>query len=130
MQLPALIPPSTFLQTLQHLPLHTSPPIRSRVFKSGLRVLHTPPYTHAAFTARLSGYLTISGTQTTSEIAREENITISLATEMILAVEVDGVICRDDELSAIRGGGSGSGSELRWVTLNKLAHYDWDGEAA
>ncbi|KAF8549397.1 hypothetical protein OG21DRAFT_1515242 [Imleria badia] len=122
----ALIPPSTFLQAVQHLPLHTSPPIRSRIFKSGLRVLHTPAYTHAAFAARLSSYLTISGGQTTSQIAREENITISLATEMILAVEADGVICRDDELSAIKGGGSGS--ELRW-TLNRFAHYNWDGEA-
>ena len=45
---------------------------------------------------------------------------------MILAVEADGVICRDDELSAIKGGGSGS--ELRW-TLNRFAYYNWDGEA-
>ncbi|KAF8439946.1 EAP30/Vps36 family-domain-containing protein [Boletus edulis BED1] len=125
----ALIPPSTFLQAVQHLPLHTEPPIRCRIFKSGLRMLHIPAYTHAAFAARLSSHLTISGGQTTSEIAREENITISLATEMILAVEADGEICRDDELSAIRGGGSGSGSELRWA-LNKFAHYDWDGVVA
>lgn len=129
MQLLALIPPSTFLHSLQHLPLHTVPSIRCRIFKSGLRVLHTPEYTHAAFAARLSSYLTISDGQTTSQIAREENITISLATEMILAVEADGAICRDDELSAIRGGGSGSGSELRW-TVNRFAHYDWDGEVA
>lgn len=129
MELVALIPPSTFLQALQQLPFHTLPPIRSRIFKSGLRVLHSPAYTHAAFTARLSSYLTITGTQTTSEIAREESITISLATDMILAVEADGVICRDDELSAIRGGGSGSGSELGW-TLNRFAHYNWDGQVA
>ncbi|KAH0834123.1 EAP30/Vps36 family-domain-containing protein [Lanmaoa asiatica] len=125
----ALIPPSTFLQALRHLPSHTLPPICSRIFKSGLQVLHTPPYTHAAFAARLSSHLTILGAQTTSQIAREENITVSLATEMILAVEADGVICRDDELSAIRGGGSGSGSELRW-TLNRFEHYIWDDQAA
>ncbi|KAG9310899.1 EAP30/Vps36 family-domain-containing protein [Chiua virens] len=123
----ALIPPSTFLQTVQHLPAHTLPLIQSRTFKSGLQVLHTPPHTHAAFTARLSSYLTISGSQTTSQIAREENITISLATEMILAVEGDGVICRDDERSAIKGGGSGGGTELRW-TLNRYEGYNWDGE--
>lgn len=124
----ALIPPSTFLQALQHLPSHTFPAIRSRIFKSGLQVLHTPPYTHAAFAARLSSYLTISGAQTTSQIAREENITVSLATEMILAVEADGVIYRDDELSAIKGGGSGgSGSELRW-TLYNFEDYFWDGQ--
>lgn len=124
----ALIPPTTFLQTLQYLPFHTFPPVRNRTFKSGLQVLHTPPYSHAAFAARLSSYLTISGTQVTSQIAREESITVSLATEMVLAVEADGVICRDDELSAIRGGGSG-GSELRW-SLNYFEGYIWDGEDA
>lgn len=129
MELLALIPPPTFLQALQHLPSHTMPPIRSRVFRSGLQVLHTPSYTHTAFAARLSSYLTISGAQTTGEIAREENITISLATEMIVAVEADGVICRDEEVSAIRGGGSGSCSELRW-SLFKLEHYIWDGQMA
>ncbi|KAF9235016.1 EAP30/Vps36 family-domain-containing protein [Melanogaster broomeanus] len=122
----ALIPPSTFLQTLPHLPYYTCPPISSRTFKSGLRVLHTPPYTHAAFAARLSGYLTIYGVQTTSEIAEEESITISLATEMISAVETDGTICRDDGSSAIKGGGSGSGSELRW-SRNLFQDYIWDG---
>ncbi|KAH7882742.1 EAP30/Vps36 family-domain-containing protein [Phlebopus sp. FC_14] len=123
----ALIPPSTFLQTLIHLPSYTSPPIRNRVFKSGLQVLHTPPYTHASFSARLCSYLTLSGVQTTSQIAREENITISLASEMVAAVEADGVICRDDESTAIRGGGSGSGSELRWL-LNTFREYVWDGQ--
>ncbi|KAI6039453.1 EAP30/Vps36 family-domain-containing protein, partial [Pisolithus marmoratus] len=123
----ALIPPATFLQTLQFLPGCTSPPIYSRTFKSGLRVLHTPPYTHASFTARLLGHLMLSEVLTTSQVAQEENITISLAAEMIEAVELDGVVCRDDEWSAIRGGGSGSGSELRW-TLNTFEEYVWDGQ--
>ncbi|KAI6125899.1 EAP30/Vps36 family-domain-containing protein [Pisolithus croceorrhizus] len=123
----ALIPPSTFLQTLQFLPDCTSPPIYSRTFKSGLRVLHTPPYTHASFAARLLGHLMLSEVLTTSQVAQEENITITLAAEMIEAVEVDGVVCRDDERSAIRGGGSGSGSELRW-TLNTFEEYVWDGQ--
>ncbi|KIK17144.1 hypothetical protein PISMIDRAFT_112031 [Pisolithus microcarpus 441] len=123
----ALIPPSTFLQTLQFLPDCTSPPIYNRTFKSGLRVLHTPPYTHASFTARLLGHLMLSEVLTTSQVAQEEKITISLTAEMIEAVEVDGVVCRDDERSAIRGGGSGSGSELRW-TLNMFEEYVWDGQ--
>ncbi|KAI6143217.1 EAP30/Vps36 family-domain-containing protein [Pisolithus tinctorius] len=100
----ALIPPSTFLQTIQFLPDCTSPPIYNRTFKSGFRVLHTPPFTHASFTARLLGYLMLSEVLTTSQIAQEENITLSLAAEMIEAVEVDGC----------GGGGGGSDSELRW----------------
>lgn len=123
----ALIPPSTFLQVLPHLPAYTSPPVRSRVFKSGLSVLHIPPYTHASFTARIVGYLTMSGMMTTSQIAHEENITIGLADEMIAAIEADGVICRDDEKSAIKGGGSGTASEVRW-SRNLFLEYIWDGQ--
>ncbi|KAG1893967.1 EAP30/Vps36 family-domain-containing protein [Suillus fuscotomentosus] len=123
----ALIPPSTFLQVLPHLPAYTSPPIRSRVFNSGLSVLHIPPYTHASFTARIVGYLAMSGVMTTSQIAREENITIGLADEMIAAIEADGVICRDDERSAIKGGGSGTTSEVRW-SRNLFLEYIWDGQ--
>lgn len=48
---------------------------------------------------------------------------------MILAVEAEGVICRDDELSAIRGGGSGGGSELGWA-VNNFDDYIWDGQVA
>ncbi|KAG1750440.1 EAP30/Vps36 family-domain-containing protein [Suillus paluster] len=123
----ALIPPSTFLQVLPQLPAYTSPPIRSRVFKSGLSVLHTPPYTHASFTARMIGYLAMSGAMTTSHVAHEENITIGLADEMIAAVEADGVICRDDERSAIKGGGSGTASEVRW-SRNLFSEHVWDGQ--
>lgn len=123
----ALIPPSTFLQVLPHLPAYTSPPIRSRVFKSGLSVLHVPPYTHASFTARIVGYLAMSGVMTTSQIAYEENMTIGLADEMIAAIEADGVICRDDERSAIKGGGSGTASEVRW-SRNLFLEYIWDGQ--
>ncbi|KAG1873780.1 EAP30/Vps36 family-domain-containing protein [Suillus subluteus] len=123
----ALIPPSTFLQVLPHLPAYTSPPIRSRVFKSGLSVLHMPPYTHASFTARIVGYLAMSGMMTTSQIAHEENITIGLADEMIAAIEADGVICRDDKRSAIKGGGSGTASEVRW-SRNLFLEYIWDGQ--
>lgn len=123
----ALIPPSTFLQVLPHLPAYTTPPIRSRVFKSGLSVLHMPPYTHASFTARIVGYLAMSGMMTTSQVAQEENITIGLADEMIAAIEADGVICRDDERSAIKGGGSGTASEVRW-SRNFFLEYAWDGQ--
>lgn len=123
----ALIPPSTFLQVLPHLPAYTTPPIRSRVFKSGLSVLHIPPYTHASFTARMVGYLALSGAMTTSQIAHEENITIGLADEMIAAIEADGVIFRDDERSAIKGGGSGTTSEVRW-SRNLFLEYSWDGQ--
>ncbi|OAX38083.1 hypothetical protein K503DRAFT_741756 [Rhizopogon vinicolor AM-OR11-026] len=123
----ALIPPSTLLQVLPHLPAYTSPPIRSRVFKSGLSVLHMPPYTHASFTARMVGYLVMCGTLTTSQIAQEEGITIGLADEMIAAIEADGVICRDDERSAIKGGGSGTASEIGW-SRNDFLDYIWDGQ--
>lgn len=122
-----MIPPSTFLLVLPHLPYCTSPPIRSRTFTSGLSVLHTPPYTHAAFTSRLASLLALTGPKTTVEVAREESITIGLAGEMIDAVEADGEVCRDDGSASIRGGGSGVGTEIRWWA-NIFMDFVWDGE--
>ncbi|KAG5642285.1 hypothetical protein DXG03_003062 [Asterophora parasitica] len=92
----ALIPPSTFLLVLPQLPLCTDPPIQTRTFASGLRVLHTPIYTHAAFSARFSSMLALTGPKTTTQVAQEEGMTLGLSAEMISAVEEDGDICRDD----------------------------------
>ena len=119
----ALIPPSTFLQVIPLLPAHTEPVIQHRAFPSGLNVLHTPPYTQAAFSARISSLLELSGPKTTMEIAAEENLTVSLVTEMMDAIEVDGAVCRD---AANSGSGSGTISEFRWWG-NLFVDYIWDG---
>ncbi|KAJ7159161.1 EAP30/Vps36 family-domain-containing protein [Mycena crocata] len=119
----ALIPPATLLQVVPHLPTCTNPTIRMRTFASGLRVLHTPPYTHAAFAARLSGLLVLAGPKTTTEVAQEERVTVGLAEEMIAAVEADGDICRDDEACMIRGGGA----EVRFWG-NVFHGFAWDGQ--
>ena len=105
------------------LPAYTEPVIQHRAFPSGLNVLHTPPYTQAAFSARISNFLVLSGPKTTIEIAAEENLTVSLVTEMMDAVEVDGAVCRD---AAITGSGNGTISELRWWG-NLFVDYIWDG---
>ncbi|RXW13357.1 hypothetical protein EST38_g12496 [Candolleomyces aberdarensis] len=58
----ALLPPSTLLSTLPFLPSYTSPPIHTRTFsKSGLKVLHTPPYSRTAFSNRLAEFLVEHG---------------------------------------------------------------------
>jgi len=121
----ALIPPSTFLVVLPHLPYHTSPPIRRRTFTSGLSVLHTPSYTHASFAARLASLLALTAPKTTMEVAREEGMTIGLAGEMIGAVEVDGEICRDE--GGARAGANAGGGEVRWWA-NVFRGYVWDGQ--
>ncbi|KAF8200218.1 vacuolar protein sorting-associated protein 36 [Pholiota molesta] len=123
----ALIPPSTFLQVLPHLPAHTSPTIRHRAFESGLNVLHTPPYSAAAFASRLSSYLLMSGPRTTLEVSEEEHLTVALVSEMIDAAEQDGGVCRDDSSAAIVGGEVGTGVEVRWWT-NIFVGYVWDGQ--
>lgn len=123
-----MIPPSTFLQVIPHLPSYTTPTIRSRTLTSGLSVLHTPPYSHTAFTARLSGLLVMAGPKTTTEIAQDEGITVGLASEMIAAVEGDGDVCRDDIGSVIRGGSAGGVHvEVRWWA-NLFVGYVWDGQ--
>jgi ESCRT-II complex subunit VPS36 len=98
-----------------------------RTFASGLSVLHTPPYTHAAFGARMAGLLLLGGPKTTMEIAQEEGITVGLAGEMIAAMEEDESVWRDDGSVAIGGGGSGSGVEVKWW-INILKGYVWDGQ--
>lgn len=123
----ALIPPSTFLQVIPHLPAHTSPMVCHRAFASGLNVLHTPPYRQAAFGARLSSSLMIGGRKTTMEISAEEDLTVALTTEMLDAVEQDGGVCRDDSSAACTGGGSGTGVEIRWWA-NLFVGYIWDGQ--
>ncbi|TCD60253.1 hypothetical protein EIP91_010505 [Steccherinum ochraceum] len=122
----ALIPPSTFLQVLPVLATHTSPPIHMRTFSSsGLSVLHTPPYSKAAFAARMVGLLTLessrsfisvsryiphhltfspmpapvltaAGPKTTVEVAHEESLPMGLVQDMVVEVEEAGEICRDE----------------------------------
>jgi ESCRT-II complex subunit VPS36 len=114
----ALLTPSQFLQVVPHLPTYTDPIITERTFHaSGLRVLHTPTYTPAAFAARLHGMLLLSGTRTTLEIAQEEGVPIGLASEMVDEAEAKGVVCRDE---AEHG-------EIRWW-MNVFQGYVWDGQ--
>ncbi|PIL26133.1 hypothetical protein GSI_11888 [Ganoderma sinense ZZ0214-1] len=131
----ALIPPSTFLQVLPHLPSFTLPPIRMRTFPaSGLSVLHTPPFGRAAFASRLVGLLTLVGPRTTIEVAQEEDLPIGLTQEMLDEVETDGEICRDDGGSGVDmfseslgGTEGGAGGEVRyWVNI--FRGYVWDGQ--
>ncbi|PPQ91608.1 hypothetical protein CVT25_012789 [Psilocybe cyanescens] len=123
----ALIPPSTLLQVVPHLPAHTNPTIRHRAFTSGLNVLHTPPYSQAAFGARISSFLMMSGPKTTVEISTVEDLTVALVSEMIDDVEKVGGVMRDDSSAAITGGGSGTGVELKWWG-NVFQGYIWDGQ--
>uniref|UniRef100_A0A8H7XLD4 Vacuolar protein-sorting-associated protein 36 n=1 Tax=Psilocybe cubensis TaxID=181762 RepID=A0A8H7XLD4_PSICU len=123
----ALIPPSTLLQVVPHLPANTNPTICHRTFSSGLNVLHTPPYSQAAFGARLSSFLMMAGPKTTVEIATAEDLTVALVSEMIDDVEKDGGVVRDDSTAAITGGGSGTGAEVRWWG-NVFQGYIWDGQ--
>lgn len=121
----ALIPPSTFLQTIPLLPMYTSPPIHMRTFaSSGLSVLHTPPFTQAAFASRVVGMLTLSGPRTTVEVAHEEQLPVGLAQEMVYEAEGVGEICRDECGSGV--GVFGSQGEIKWWP-NVFRGYVWDG---
>jgi ESCRT-II complex subunit VPS36 len=116
--LAALLTPSQFLQVLPHLPAYTDPMISERTFRaSGLRVLHVPAYTSAAFAARLHGMLLISGACTTLDVAREEGVPPGLAAEMIDEAEAQAVICRDEPEQG----------EVRWWS-NVFQGYVWDGQ--
>ncbi|KAK7680805.1 hypothetical protein QCA50_016114 [Cerrena zonata] len=126
----ALIPPSTFLSVLPHLPSYTSPPIHMRKFStSGLSVLHTPPYARDVFADRMVTLLTL-GPKTTVEVAHEEQLPVGLVQDMIAEAERFGDICRDEGGSGINifGGRTESG-EVRWWN-NIFMDYEWDGQAS
>lgn len=127
----ALLPPTTFLQVTPHLPQHTSPPIHKRTFKSGLTVLHTPPYSQHAFSDRLTAHLTTDGPKTTMEVAMIEGITVALAKEMINDAEMRGDVVRAGAECVIAdGGGVGLGvgeAGVRWWP-NVFVGYVWDGQ--
>ncbi|GJE95592.1 EAP30/Vps36 family-domain-containing protein [Phanerochaete sordida] len=122
----ALIPPATFLLVLPYLPQCTAPPVHARTFASGLAVLHTPPYTRAAFSARLGGLLTLVGPRTTVEVAYEEALPVGLVQEMLLEVEAVGEICRDEGEGKVDVFG-GRGHEVHWC-MNIFLSYVWDGQ--
>ncbi|KAJ7930562.1 vacuolar protein sorting-associated protein 36 [Mycena leptocephala] len=114
---------ATLLQVIPYLVACTTPTIRMRTFPFRLSVLHTPPYSHVAFAARLSGLLALAGPKTTTEVAREEHVAVGLAAEVIGAVEADGDIRRDDEACATKGGGA----EVHFWG-NVFHGYVWDGQ--
>ncbi|KAJ3573279.1 hypothetical protein NP233_g2525 [Leucocoprinus birnbaumii] len=128
----ALLPPSTFLQVIPLLPQYTTPQIHKRTFKSGLSVLHTPPYTQHIFVTRLISHLTTNGPKTTMEIAMVEGITVALAKEMVDDAEMSGDVIREDPESVIQDGsgvvGLGVGEAgVKWWP-NVFLGYVWDGQ--
>jgi ESCRT-II complex subunit VPS36 len=94
-----------------------------RRFLSGLTVLHTPEYTHAAFAARLVGRIGLGGPVTSVGVAREEGLAVGMVGEMIGEVEREGGVCRDEGASWLGGGGM----EVRWCE-NVFTGYVWDGQ--
>ncbi|KZO97487.1 hypothetical protein CALVIDRAFT_479799 [Calocera viscosa TUFC12733] len=111
----ALVPPDSLTTVIPRLVTFASPPLTLRTFKSGLLTLCTPQYEPRQFQIRLCGRLNQSPA-TTVQIAREESISIGLATELIESVEEAGAIVRDET----------SNGELQWW-VNEFDRFVWDG---
>ncbi|KAL5498290.1 VPS36 [Sanghuangporus vaninii] len=125
----ALISPEVTLKALPFLLQYTTPPISTRVFSSGLRVLHTPSYSTSFFSKRLLAQLTSTtpcSTITTTQIASTESLSVGLAEELVNEVEETGMICRDDPSTAINPG-AGMAIEVRWWP-NLFEECTWDGQ--
>lgn len=105
------------MQVVDRLPQHTSPKILTRAFRSGLRVVHTPWYTHKEFASRLLILLRASGPKTTIQVANQENVSIGLIQEMITSVEEEGRIVQDE---------AANGNVLWWP--NEIVSFVWDGD--
>lgn len=111
---------------LEQLHSWTLPPLTSRQFPSGLRVLHTSAFTAAAFASRLLGVLLVSEPYSTTDIARNEGLTLSMAVELIQEVEVAGEVCRDDLESGAESAAHTSPQTKWWA--NRYDRYTWDGQ--
>ncbi len=101
---PALVSPKDFRAVLQALPSHTSPPIHLLECPSGLSLLHTPHYAHAAFSERLQRTLRPEDDAAPEigvsaiDIALLEGIAVGLAAEMAAEIEIkEGNIARDTQ---------------------------------
>jgi len=108
----ALIPPSTFLGVLGYVGAHTRPRLSVREFSSGLLVLESSEFGEEEFDARISSRIQLLGPQSTKDIAREEKVSMYVASELILKSEKKGIVCRDFEV---------------WY-LNILSGHVWDGD--
>ncbi|KAG8900824.1 hypothetical protein FRB99_005747 [Tulasnella sp. 403] len=113
----ALVPPSTLMAVLPHLPRFCSQPLHERTLKTGLRIIHIPKYTHEAFTLRLVDKLSHSLPPSTVDVARDEQVSSNLAEQMIEAVESDGLVVRDEP---------GGYEPTRWY-LNHFKTLIYDG---
>ncbi|KIP05696.1 hypothetical protein PHLGIDRAFT_128721 [Phlebiopsis gigantea 11061_1 CR5-6] len=122
----ALIPPATFLLVLPHLPSCTEPPVSRRTFASGLAVLHTPPYSRAAFSARLVGLLSLGTCSSLFFLAHEEQLPLGLVQDMVGEAEDAGDVCRDEAEGRV--GAGARAQEVRWWA-NVFLGYVWDGQA-
>jgi ESCRT-II complex subunit VPS36 len=147
----ALLPPATLLAVIPLLEKNgvTSPKLKERKLKSGLRVLCTEAYEAERFAERIVEKLAVSmtpsgirrdededlaapghgGGKTTAEIAREEGLSVALAREMIEEAEQAGHLMREDPATRMGSGGVriGGGAQIVWWG-NLLKGYTWDGQ--
>ncbi|KIK54708.1 hypothetical protein GYMLUDRAFT_231614 [Collybiopsis luxurians FD-317 M1] len=123
----ALVPPSTLLLVVPHLPAYTDPPIKSLVLPSEMRALHTPEYEPKVFGERVVRRMRLKST-TTTEIAQREGVGIALAEEMVSLIEREGGLSRDDGRYGDSDSVGFGGGEVRWWA-NVFVGYIWDGQA-
>lgn len=91
-RMPALVSPQDLRDAVYYLPEVTRPPIKLQTFKSGLNVLHLPNFGMEAFTKRIRLMLSHPEDQvmfglTTLDIARQEGISVILASQMLELLE-------------------------------------------
>lgn len=98
----ALLPPSTLMQLLDLLPLHTRPIVRKLELPSGLVVLYAPNYDPEAWRRRLAARLaTEEGGLTPLQVSAAEGVPLGLGEELTELAAQRGGIVRDDQA---RGG--------------------------
>ncbi|WWC70241.1 uncharacterized protein I206_104191 [Kwoniella pini CBS 10737] len=125
----SLLPPSTLISILPHVPTHTSPTIKSLILPSSLQVLHTPHYSTPAILSRTLDRLCpldsdeVEKSFTSLEFSDYESLPIGLAKEFIEIMEKTGDngsgLVRDDQSGLGEGG-------VRWYR-DIISEWPLDG---
>jgi ESCRT-II complex subunit VPS36 len=79
----------------------TRVPLSLRTFDSGVKVIQASTQSDAAIAERISALLEETGSISPSVLAQREDISVTLAREMLLATERLGRVCRDDTVAGL-----------------------------
>ncbi|KJE94748.1 vacuolar protein-sorting-associated protein 36 [Capsaspora owczarzaki ATCC 30864] len=97
----ALISPEDLLRAC-NLFEHLSLQVRLREFASGVLVVQLQDFSDESMAARTAQVVSQASNMSASDLAHNQNVSVTLAKEMLLQAETRGLVCRDDSEEGLR----------------------------